>query len=388
MGWTSYNKFGEIVFSADTLDGYSSEDFVFKAGDVLLGNLGVDRVGAALYTHNPVSDAYGELTPTSIGLGLGSTADFTLSRTAANVATLGTGDKIRDTSDPDHADALTRRSWVEAQISALAVSGAAVPTGTILDFAGAAAPTGFLLCQGQEVSRTTYPTLDTLIGTTFGAYTNGAGAAGTTHMRLPDFRGRVSVGAGTGAGESAAGAAGTVPSGTALTARTRGAWGGGELVVLTPANTPLRSHTHTGTTGTESADHAHSGSTGTVSSDHSHSGGTGGRSAFHNHYPSNNQGFVTGPVTNTWPIPGTGTTRVIGQSAAPDGTTNVDNQDHSHAFTTGGISANHTHAFDTGGRNAAHTHSFTTSSPSVAEANGTGHANVQPFLVVNKIIKT
>ena len=44
-----------------------------------------------------------------------------------------------------------------------------VPTGVILPYGGVSAPTGFLLCDGSAVSRTTYATLFTVIGTRFGA---------------------------------------------------------------------------------------------------------------------------------------------------------------------------------------------------------------------------
>lgn len=72
---------------------------------------------------------------------------------------------------------------------------ATTPVGLITPFAGAAAPTDeWLLCQGQEVARATYPLLDRELGTTYGAYTNGSNVAGTTHLRLPDLRGRVPAG--------------------------------------------------------------------------------------------------------------------------------------------------------------------------------------------------
>ena len=68
------------------------------------------------------------------------------------------------------------------------------PTGTVQSFAGSVAPNGWLLCNGQTVSRTTYISLFTAIGTTFGA------GDGVTTFTLPDMRGRISVGAGAGPG--------------------------------------------------------------------------------------------------------------------------------------------------------------------------------------------
>lgn len=88
------------------------------------------------------------------------------------------------------------------QVNQLSVVGqrSLLPLGAILPYAVAAAPAGFLLCDGGEYAVATYPALDALITTTFGARTNGAGAAGTTHFRVPDLRGRVPVGTDGAAG--------------------------------------------------------------------------------------------------------------------------------------------------------------------------------------------
>jgi microcystin-dependent protein len=59
-----------------------------------------------------------------------------------------------------------------------------VPVGSILPFAGRFAPDGWLLCNGQEVSRTTYTNLYAAIGTTYGT------GDGSTTFNLPDCNGR------------------------------------------------------------------------------------------------------------------------------------------------------------------------------------------------------
>jgi microcystin-dependent protein len=73
--------------------------------------------------------------------------------------------------------------------------------GVINQFAGSgsAAPTGWLFCDGQEISISTYTNLYNSLtsnGTVFpyGANTNGSGGAGSTHFRIPNFKGRVPVG--------------------------------------------------------------------------------------------------------------------------------------------------------------------------------------------------
>ena len=60
----------------------------------------------------------------------------------------------------------------------------AMPTGAILPFAGISAPTGFLMCDGTAVSRSTYATLFSVIGTAFGS------GDGSTTFNLPDYRDR------------------------------------------------------------------------------------------------------------------------------------------------------------------------------------------------------
>ena len=59
----------------------------------------------------------------------------------------------------------------------------AVPVGAVNTFAMSAAPTGWLSCDGSLVSRTTYSTLFTVVGTTYGA------GDGSTTFKMPDLRG-------------------------------------------------------------------------------------------------------------------------------------------------------------------------------------------------------
>lgn len=111
---------------------------------------------------------------------------------------------------------------------------------------------GCLLCDGSAVSRTTYAALFAAIGTTYGA------GDGSTTFNVPDLRGRVPLGAGTGTAAGAtAHARGSQP--------TSGA-GGEEAHTLSTAEMP--SHNHGGATGT--------GATGTGSTGTGTVGDTGG----------------------------------------------------------------------------------------------------------------
>jgi microcystin-dependent protein len=102
-------------------------------------------------------------------------------------------------------------------------------------FAGSSAPTGWLLCNGTTASRTTYSNLFSVIGTTYGV------GDGSTTFGLPDMRGRVPMGAGTGNQLNASGS-GAITAGTAMTPRTAGAFGGEETHLLSSAEIPAHSH--------------------------------------------------------------------------------------------------------------------------------------------------
>ena len=108
-----------------------------------------------------------------------------------------------------------------------------MPAGSVIPYAGASAPTGFLLCDGSNVSRTTYATLFAVIGTTYGA------GDGSSTFALPDLRGRVVAGQDDMGGASADRL--TDQTG-GLNGDTLGDTGGSETHTLTTAQ--LASHTH------------------------------------------------------------------------------------------------------------------------------------------------
>lgn len=200
------------------------------------------------------------------------------------------------------------------------------PTGAIMQFAGATAPTGWLFCQGQELQITSYQTLyNTLTanGTTFpyGANTNGSGAAGTTHFRLPNLQNKVPVGLGTEAEFNALGET-----------------GGAKTVALTESEIP--SHTHT------TPNHSHTFS-GTTSTDGSHA-----HTAYGALIPRG-----TGAQFRELTEAANGSNNVATSSAG------------SHSHTYSGTTSN--------------------ASPTTnATGGGLAHNNLQPYIVLNYIIKT
>jgi microcystin-dependent protein len=105
-----------------------------------------------------------------------------------------------------------------------------VPTGTVVAFAGTTPPSGWLSCDGAAVSRSANASLFAAIGTTYGP------GDGSTTFNLPDLRGRLPIGTGTGTG---------------LTGRSLGKTYGTENIALTVGQLP--SHAH----GVSDPGHAH-----------------------------------------------------------------------------------------------------------------------------------
>lgn len=62
------------------------------------------------------------------------------------------------------------------------LSSSLAPTATVLPYAAVSAPSGWLICDGSEVSRTTYANLFAVIGTSYGS------GNGSTTFNVPDYR--------------------------------------------------------------------------------------------------------------------------------------------------------------------------------------------------------
>ena len=73
-----------------------------------------------------------------------------------------------------------------------------VPIGTILSYSATTPPVGFLVCDGSEVSKTTYADLFNIIGNTYGTATD------TNKFKLPDLRDKFVQGANGNLGTSKA----------------------------------------------------------------------------------------------------------------------------------------------------------------------------------------
>jgi microcystin-dependent protein len=225
-------------------------------------------------------------------------------------------------------------------------AGTTIPAGSMQMFAGAItqsassgtvttnAPSGWLLANGDLVSRTTYSALFTAIGTAFGA------GNGSTTFALPDMRGRVGCGVGTGSG---------------LTARTLGGTVGEENTTIGSTNLPSHSHTFnpTGTLNTENS--------------HYHASANAG---WHAHASNNSILLYVGGGGGANLNAGT-TWQAYNMNATMQG-----NGDHNHGNTN--VNSGHTHTFSP------------TAGQTTGNGPGTGASltNMQPSIGMNYIIKT
>lgn len=208
-----------------------------------------------------------------------------------------------------------------ADVANMVVGGVLAPSGSIQGFAGATVPSGWLACDGSAVSRATYANLWTALGSTWGA------GDGSTTFNLPDFRGKVVVGAGAGFSLAAV--------------------GGEASHVLTVAETPALAVSGTSSiTGTTDAGTPH---THTVTDPgHAH----------------------TLPIGYT----GAGTAGAV-SGGSPTGSFN----ENTSSVETGITIASE----------SSHTHTFTGSASLSGTTNGSSgaHNNMQPYAVANVIIK-
>lgn len=267
---------------------------------------------------------------------------------------------------PDASDAydLTEDLAVMADSIDSALTLVDTPAGTVTQFAGVSAPGGWLLCRGQEVSRSTYAVLFSVIGTAFGS------GNGSSTFNVPNLMGRVPVGVSTSDNDF-------------LLAKT----GGAKTHVLTTAQLPAHSHTastasaggHTHTVGIGSAgSHIHSANM-TVAGEHTHT-------------PSTMHNFMT--VLN--PSTSTASRRQVGSAGADRGvaytatvTSDLNSTrntspggGHAHNISMGAAGA-HTHS-TTVNTAGAHTHTVTVNNT----GSGAAHNIMQPFIALNYIIKT
>jgi microcystin-dependent protein len=191
----------------------------------------------------------------------------------------------------------------------------AAPAGAVTMFARATAPTGWLKANGALISRVTYATLFTAIGTTFGV------GDGSTTFALPDLRGEFLRAFDDARGVDASRVFGSAQAQGTLSH------------THTFTGIALATHDHGLTVGVNSVAHSHS------FADSSSATGTGSANHVHN-MPSRVPNIVTG----------TGFGLGAGVTFTDNKDTDVSGAAHTHTVavsgTTGNNSANHVHTVD------------------------------------------
>lgn len=238
--------------------------------------------------------------------------------------------------------------------------------GTIKMHAGGSTPPGWLVCNGQEVSRTTYAALYAQIGDTWGE------GDGSTTFAVPDLRGRV-------------------PRGVAAS-------GDGDAVGDTLGSD---THTHTGPShthdsgtlsgGTTGSAHSHTsvGDTGSAGS-HSHSNPATSSVANHSHTFSDS--FTTGSNNNA-ELAASGSGSVLADaphshSGSVSGTTSSAGG-HSHSQGDTGSAGSHSHSVpDIPSTNSAHTHTVIGSTAAGGTGNTGSASTIPAAAAVVFLIKT
>jgi microcystin-dependent protein len=261
-----------------------------------------------------------------------------------------------------------------------------MPLGSLLDYAGPTPPPGWLIADGRAVSRTTYSELFQVLATYWGP------GDGSTTFNLPNFGGRVSVGAGALTDENG------TPGNYIFSSRL-----GVQLRQVVQANLPsinltatsAGSHSHAGATAAGGT-HNHITDTQGV---HWHGGGATGAGGSHQHGGGTDLQGNHNHTVGLWNL-GTGAAGgsigVVSDIFGGASYTTSVNGAHTHAIITD-IASAHTHSIATDG---GHAHTTTTigdhahaigadgnHTHTVALGGGNQGLDIrQPLAVVTKII--
>ena len=384
------------VASEDITNG--NEGYINLLGAITKVNTSAYTVGTVLYIDPATPGALTSTEPTSPQLDM-SVAIVTRQHATTGIifvrmwnqgVDLGEVNDVKITTPVDN-EVLTYDSsnniWVNEPIPQ------PVPAGVISQFAGASAPGGYLICDGSAVSRTTFSALFTAISTTYGA------GNGSTTFNLPNLQNRVPVGKGSG------------------TFSSLNAVGGNEEITLTIDQIPSHNHTqdshnhtqnshnhtqnahnHTqnahnhGASSADAGSHNHGASTSTNGA-HTH-----GSSGAHTHQAYDGVSIrkaasttdSTVQSTNVSSFNDTATSSTPHEHSSAGGHTHTITVDsggsHSHTVSVNNSTA--TNIETTATNNATTATNQATTAVNNPTGGGLAHSNLQPYIVLNYIIKT
>jgi microcystin-dependent protein len=215
---------------------------------------------------------------------------------------------------------------------------ASLPAGTIVQWPGATAPANWLICDGAAISRTEYASLFAAIGVQYGA------GNGTTTFNLPNLKGRVAVGFDASQSEF----------------DVLGETGGAKTHTLTTSQMP--SHTH-------------------VQDSHNHTQDS------HNH-TQNSHNHTQNAHSHTL----LANSQVLGWSGVGGGG-GIGAPTNAVANGSGGVTVGTSSVTPTNQATTATNNSTTATNQATTATNqntggGEAHNNLQPYIVLNYIIKT
>lgn len=174
---------------------------MFKTGSVDLGVINFAKVGFKLDAFDGKTAWQSNTTlrvsglagvNTAIGLGtLNSSNAAIVHRTDAAATSSLNGLHVMKTPGNYANLAAATLSQNAIQNSPSSTPAPLLPAGSIIMWSGSSAPSGWLLCDGSNVSRTTYASLFAIAGTSYGV------GDGSTTFGLPDLRDRFPLGKGT-----------------------------------------------------------------------------------------------------------------------------------------------------------------------------------------------
>jgi microcystin-dependent protein len=172
---------------------------VVMSGDVNISNTGVTTVQPGAITNakitGPISIANGGTNSTTV---LNNNRVIVSSAGAITETAAITGNRtlVSDTNGVPTASTTTSTelgyvsgvtSAIQTQLNAITAN---FPSGVMMVTAASSAPTGWLICNGSAVSRTTFSSLFSAIGTTYGV------GDGSTTFNIPNMINNVAVGQG------------------------------------------------------------------------------------------------------------------------------------------------------------------------------------------------
>jgi microcystin-dependent protein len=234
------------------------------------------------------------------------------------------------------------------------VAEALAPTGSIMQYGGTTAPSGWLLCDGTAYPSSTYPALSAVLGTAYNT-SGGQSAPAAGNFRVPILQGRIGVGLDSAQASFNA----------------RGNTGGANQHTLTTSEMPSHTHTQDAHNHTQNA-HGHS------DSGHGHGGAVLTGDAVHGH--DIRARYLSSTIAHNHDASGRVSFAGLGTGWVNDtAVTETASIAHGHGLT---INASNVGVIPNTASNnpTTATNQFT--------GGGSAHNNLQPYIVVNYIIKT